>query len=233
MIMKDKSAYQRYADNLRTHPEFGPLDDADIQKVISAMKIKTYHRGQILFDQGDSRDNFYYLIDGVVKSFHWDEDGEEQLYLYVRQNKAFPYIGLFDDANYAYTVESMTEVKLAEIPMNLYEEVLRSTPELMVNAIREMSRIINMAETQLQKMVTTSAKYRVWNAIWFLGQQIGDDQEDGSILVPYPMTLVELSKVSGTTRETTSAMVQQLVMENKVRYNRKYFKILVRDETST
>nr|WP_243674094.1 helix-turn-helix domain-containing protein [Lentilactobacillus kisonensis] len=52
-------------------------------------------------------------------------------------------------------------------------------------------------------------------------------------MVPYPMTLVELSKVSGTTRETTSQMVQQLVKENKIQYNRKYFKILVRDETST
>ncbi|WP_243674093.1 Crp/Fnr family transcriptional regulator [Lentilactobacillus kisonensis] len=149
--MKDRNAYHEYADNLRTHPEFGPLSDDDIEKVISTMKIKRYHRGQVLFDQGDSRANFYYLIDGVVKSFHWDEDGEEQLYLYIRQDKAFPYIGLFDDDNYAYTVESMTEVKLAEIPMSVYEEVLQNTPELMVNAIREMSRIINMAETQTSK----------------------------------------------------------------------------------
>ncbi|GHP14856.1 cyclic nucleotide-binding protein [Lentilactobacillus fungorum] len=231
--MKNKHVDQLDADKLRTHPEFGPLTDENIEKLIAATKVKSYHRGQILFDQGDPRNNFYYLVDGVVKSFHWNEDGEEQLYLYVRQNKAFPYIGLFDDEYYAYTVESMTEVKLLEMPMPLYEEVLRATPELMVNAIREMSRIINMAETQLQEMVTTSAKARVWNAIWFLGQQIGDDQEDGTILIPYPMTLIELSKVSGTTRETTSQMVQQLVKENKIQYNRKYFKILVRDQSST
>jgi CRP-like cAMP-binding protein len=120
----------------------------------------------------------------------------------------------------------MTEVKLAVIPMTLYETLLRENPEMMVNAIREMSSIINTTETQLQRMVTTSAKCRVWNAIWFLGQQIGDKQDDGTVLIPYPMTLIELSKVSGTTRETTSLMVQQLVAEGKVQYSRKYFKIL-------
>jgi CRP-like cAMP-binding protein len=170
------------------------------------------------------------LIDGVAKSFHWDKDGEEQLYLYIRPNKGFPYIGLFVDDQYAYTVETMTDVKIAEFSMPIYEEILRENPELMVNAVKEMSQIINTSETQLQRMVTTSAKCRVANAILFIGQQIGDLQEDDSILVPYPITIVELSKVSGTTRETTSQMVQKLIAENKIQYNRKYFKILETDE---
>ncbi|MFT8907674.1 MAG: Crp/Fnr family transcriptional regulator [Lentilactobacillus diolivorans] len=230
MILKDKSDYQMYRDKIRSHPEFKSLDDEGIHKLIDAMTIKKYHRGQILFDQGDPRDNYYFIISGVVKTFHWDENGEEQLYLYIRPNKAFPYIGLFEDDDYAYTVETMTEVKLAVIPMDFYEGLLQENPEMMVSAIKEMSRMIDMTETQLQRMVTTSAKCRVWNAIWFLGQQIGDCQEDGSILISYPITLIELSKISGTTRETTSQMVQQLINESKIWYQRKYFRILeVRD----
>ncbi|MGF2385515.1 Crp/Fnr family transcriptional regulator [Lentilactobacillus otakiensis] len=230
MIIKNKSDYDYYAEKLRQHPEFSPLDDKFVGQLIDEMKIKKYHRGQILFDQGDTRDKFYFLIDGVAKSFHWDKDGEEQLYLYIRPNKGFPYIGLFEDDQYAYTVETMTDVKIAEFSMPIYEEILRENPELMVNAVKEMSQIINTSETQLQRMVTTSAKCRVANAILFIGQQIGDLQEDDSILVPYPITIVELSKVSGTTRETTSQMVQKLIAENKIQYNRKYFKILETDE---
>ncbi|GAD16315.1 Crp/Fnr family transcriptional regulator [Lentilactobacillus otakiensis] len=230
MIIKNKSDYDYYAEKLHQHPEFSPLDDKFVGQLIDEMKIKKYHRGQILFDQGDTRDKFYFLIDGVAKSFHWDKDGEEQLYLYIRPNKGFPYIGLFEDDQYAYTVETMTDVKIAEFSMPIYEEILRENPELMVNAVKEMSQIINTSETQLQRMVTTSAKCRVANAILFIGQQIGDLQEDDSILVPYPITIVELSKVSGTTRETTSQMVQKLIAENKIQYNRKYFKILETDE---
>ncbi|MCP9332322.1 Crp/Fnr family transcriptional regulator [Lentilactobacillus hilgardii] len=226
MILNNKGDYQLYRSKMKRHPEFSPLSDEDLDRVISAMTIKTFRRGQVLFDQGDPRRNYYFLISGVAKSFHWDENGDEQLYLYIRSNKGFPYIGLFEDENYAYSVETMTEVKLAVIPIALYETLLRENPEMMVNAIREMSSIINTTETQLQRMVTTSAKCRVWNAIWFLGQQIGDKQDDGTVLIPYPMTLIELSKVSGTTRETTSLMVQQLVAEGKVQYSRKYFKIL-------
>lgn len=232
MILKNKSDYKYYAEKLRSHPEVSPLSDKYINQLIDEMTIKTYHRGQILFDQGDTRDRFYYLIEGVAKSFHWDKNGEEQLYLYIRPQKAFPYIGLFEADRYAYTVETMTEVKIAEFPMPVYEQILRENPELMENAVKEMSKIIDTSETQLQRMVTTSAKCRVWNAILFIGQQIGDLQADETILVPYPITLVELSKVSGTTRETTSQMVQQLVAENKIQYNRKYFKILEVDDES-
>ncbi|GAF36976.1 Crp/Fnr family transcriptional regulator [Lentilactobacillus farraginis] len=225
MILNNKGDYQLYRSKMRLHPEFSPLDNDDLDRIISAATIKSFHRGQVLFDQGDPRRNYYFLISGVAKSFHLDENGDEQLYLYIRANKAFPYIGLFEDEDYAYSVETMTAVKIAIIPMKLYEDLLRANPEMMVNAIREMSSIINTTETQLQRMVTTSAKCRVQNAIWFLGQQIGDEQEDGTVVIPYPMTLIELSKVSGTTRETTSLMVQQLVAEGKIQYSRKYFKI--------
>lgn len=232
MIIKNKSDYDDYAKQMRRHPEFSPLDDKYVHQLLDEMKVKQYHRGQILFDQGDTRDKFYFLIEGVAKSFHWDKNGDEQLYLYIRPNKGFPYIGLFEDDRYAYTVQTMTDVKIAEFSMPIYEQVLRENPELMVNAVKEMSQIINTSETQLQRMVTTSARCRVANAILFIGQQIGDLQEDDTILIPYPITIVELSKVSGTTRETTSQMVQKLVSENKIQYNRKYFKILELDEDS-
>lgn len=107
MILKNKSDYEYYAKKLRRHPEFSQLSDKYINQLIDEMTVKTYHRGQILFDQGDTRDRFYYLIDGVCKSFHWDKDGGEQLYLYIRPEKAFPYIGLFEDDRYAYTVQTI------------------------------------------------------------------------------------------------------------------------------
>lgn len=232
MIIKNKSDYDEYAKQLRRYPEFNPLDDHYLGQLLDEMRVKKYRRGQILFDQGDTRDKFYFLLEGVAKSFHWDKNGEEQLYLYIRSNKGFPYIGLFEDDKYAYTVETMTDVKIAEFSMPVYEQILRDNPDLMVNAIKEMSQIINTSETQLQRMVTTSAKCRVANAILFIGQQIGERQPDDTVLIPYPITIIELSKVSGTTRETTSQMVQKLVAEQKIQYNRKYFKILETDEES-
>lgn len=50
MILKNKSDYKYYAEKLRSHPEFSPLSDKYINQLIDEMTIKTYHRGQILFD---------------------------------------------------------------------------------------------------------------------------------------------------------------------------------------
>ncbi|WP_230402922.1 hypothetical protein [Lentilactobacillus kosonis] len=43
------------------------------------------------------------------------------------------------------------------------------------------------------------------------------------------MTLIELSKISGTTRETTSQMVSELVNDQRILYGKKYFRILTNE----
>ncbi len=224
--MIDKNDYTECLLKIKHHPEFAGMSERDMDELVNAITIKEYHRGQVLYDQGDPRNNFYLIISGIVKSLHYDENGDEKLYFYIKEGKTFPFIGLFSGENYSYSAETMSEVKLAIMPMQLFEKLLKKNPDMMISVIKEMGRIINTTEIQLRKMVTTSAKKRVESAIEFLGEQIGEKQPDGTILIPYPTTLIELSKISGTTRETTSQMVSELVKDQKILYGKKYFRIL-------
>ncbi|WP_268913395.1 Crp/Fnr family transcriptional regulator [Lentilactobacillus sp. SPB1-3] len=227
--MISKSDYAECLLKVKNHPEFAGLNQRDLDELVDQTIIKEYHRGQVLFDQGDPRNNFYLIISGIVKSLHYDENGDEKLYFYIRENKTFPFIGLFSGDTYNYSAETMSEVKIAIMPMKLFEKLLKKNSDMMVSVIQEMGQIINTTEIQLRKMVTTSAKRRVESAIEALGQQLGEKQPDGTILIPYPMTLIELSKISGTTRETTSQMVSELVSEQKILYGKKHFRILMNE----
>ncbi|GAY72154.1 Crp/Fnr family transcriptional regulator [Lentilactobacillus kosonis] len=165
--MISKSDYAECLLKVKNHPEFAGMSERDRDELVDQTTIKEYHRGQVLFDQGDPRNNFYLIISGIVRSLHYDENGDEKLYFYIKENKTFPFIGLFTGDNYGYSAETMSEVKIAIMPMKLFEKLLKKNSEMMVCVIQEMGQIINSTEIQLRKMVTTSAKKRVESAIEF------------------------------------------------------------------
>lgn len=224
--MISKSDYSKYVSAVTTNELFSPFDDSQLEQITNTILIKDYRKGQLLFDQGDQRNYYYFVISGIIKSFHWDESGEERLFLYIKEGNGFPYSGLFKDEEYAFCAETLTPTIIAMIPMDVFETTISKNVDVMKRIISRMGDIIDTSEVQLQKMVTTSAKCRIQSAINFIGNQIGEVKENHTILIPYQITLIELSKISGTTRETTSQIVHQLIEEHKISYNRKYLTIL-------
>jgi cAMP-binding proteins - catabolite gene activator and regulatory subunit of cAMP-dependent protein kinases len=94
---------------------------------------------------------------------------------------------------------------------------------MMVCLISQMGQIINDDENRLQRMVTSSATHRVKQALMLIAADLGTHNESGKTTIPYPITLKEIARVSGTTRETAGQVVSKLVDEGVVVYQHKNF----------
>lgn len=218
-----KSEYPRYLQLLKQRPEFSAFTAAQFKRLGQVMQVKEYPKGQLLFDQADTRDRFYFVISGLLRTERIDESGNFTFYSFIAENKGFPYRGLFKDPEYAYSVRTITPVEIVSFPIADFEDLLTQNSEIMRRVIVEMGQIINDNENQLQTMVTSSASDRVRNALTILGEQLGQPLEDGQRYIPYPITLIELSKMAGTTRETAGQVVQKLEAAGRVVYEHKRF----------
>jgi len=221
-----KNEYPRYLRLLKMNPEFKDFTDAEFKIIQDKMQVRSYPKGQLLFDQADLRSHFYFLAKGLLKTERTDESGNEFFYEFISEMKAFPYRGMFHDREYSYSVTGMTAIEVISLPMADFENLLLQNKKMMRNVILEMGQIINENENQLQLMVNSSASSRVQNGLKILGQTLGKPGDDGTRLIPYPITLIELSQLSGTTRETASQVVQKLVASHQIKYERKYFTLL-------
>lgn len=213
-----KSEYPRYLHVLKHRPEFSAFTALEFQKISRMMQVKQYPKGQLLFDQADQRDKFYFVISGLLRTERVDESGNFTFYSFIAENKGFPYRGLFKDQEYAYSVRTITPVEIVIFPMKDFEKLITGNVGVMQQMIVEMGQIINDNENQLQQMVTSSASDRVHNALKILGDQLGQQLEDGRKFIPYPITLIELSKMAGTTRETAGQVVQKLETAGRIVY---------------
>ncbi len=214
---------EKYRKIIRQQEEFASFTDNEFEQLAQQMQVKTFAKGQVLFDQGDPRTRFYYVLDGVVRLERVDETGSFPFINYVSPHKAFPYRGMFVGETYTYAAMAMTAITIASFPMTVFEKLLRDNKQMMVCLISQMGQIIDDDENRLQRMVTSSATHRVKQALMLIAEDLGTQNESETTQIPYPITLKEVARVSGTTRETAGQVVSKLVDEGVVVYQHKNF----------
>ncbi len=80
-----------------------------------------------------------------------------------------------------------------------------------------------MTKIYRERMVTSSATHRVKQALMLIADALGTHETPDKTTIPYPITLKEVARVSGTTRETAGQVVGKLVDEGVVSYQHKNF----------
>ncbi|MDA3974359.1 Crp/Fnr family transcriptional regulator [Enterococcus thailandicus] len=208
---------------LRYQPDFMHFTDEEFQLIKEHTVLRSYKKGQILFDEGDERQRFYILTKGLVRLERYDESATYYYYDYVNANTLFPMAGIFEAQAYAYTAQAMTDIDTFYLPVSIYEKLARNNSEQLIALIHKISKVVEMHELRIQIGLTSSAFDRVKQNLFILKEELGVPTEDGHICIPYPITLKELAVNSGTTRETAGQVIKQLRDSGLLDYRKKQF----------
>ncbi|RCN63545.1 cyclic nucleotide-binding domain-containing protein, partial [Enterococcus faecium] len=95
---------------LRYQPDFEHFSDEEFQQIKEHTVLRSYKKGQILFDDGDPRQRLYILTKGLVRLERYDESATYYYYDYVNTNNLFPMSGMFGEETYTYTAQAMTDI---------------------------------------------------------------------------------------------------------------------------
>ena len=74
---------------LRYQPDFEHFSDEEFQQIKEHTVLRSYKKGQILFDDGDPRQRLYILTKGLVRLERYDESATYYYYDYVNTNNLF------------------------------------------------------------------------------------------------------------------------------------------------
>lgn len=213
-------------NTLNKFPAFHRLSHRRVQEIMGDAFFRRYHRGQILFMEGDPRDRIYFLLNGYVKLVSMNDDGSSQFLMYLKPNSMFPYVGLFRDKYYRFSAEAATDVELLYLPAAAFERQIRNDPPVLVNLIRIMGDKMHEHEIRIQKLTQVHATDRVRQLISFLLQDIGEKVDDSTVRIPCPLTTTELAKMAGTSRETVSHVLQEYKASGKLAIKSKIITIV-------
>jgi CRP-like cAMP-binding protein len=211
--------------DLRKFDILSGLPPKSLQKYLPYFYLRSYKKHQLLFMEGDPRDKIFFLLDGYVM-YESGSKGGTMLYLdFIKSNQLFPYGGIFTDRVYDQTAIAATDIQVYFIPTHVFEDLLKTNPKSLICIISRLSDILHLHQKRVQTILTPNAQERVLHSLKFLMDDLGE-QDGDEIIISCPLTAANISKISGTTRETVSLIINQLKREQVLSVTSKKIRIL-------
>jgi CRP-like cAMP-binding protein len=120
----------RLEEALTRVPLFQELGASDRERLSEAAKIRLFREGQLVFREGDPGRSLFLVLDGTVKMFTYDHQGDRILLMTLEADHSFGATGLLTGAPRTASVIAAEESLVAELPFAEIQGVLRNHPEI-------------------------------------------------------------------------------------------------------
>lgn len=202
--------------------EFMYLSQQDITKIQEVSMTRSYKKGQVLFYEGDARANLYFLISGILRLERNDYTGRFSYLHFEKPKVLVPKIGMFLDKTYNISAIAHTDIKITSIPTKIYEEILTYNNKQLIALIQEQSEIMKSQILKIQKSTANDTEKRVEVTLAILYEKLGEIQyPQKTVHLPFSITINDIARASGASRETTSIILKKLCSLNKINYKQK------------
>lgn len=179
----------------------------------------TYQAGQMIYLQGDTPAEFYYLVSGSVTIFMTSESGAQRTLTVMESGNIFGEASFFDGLDRVSSACAATDCRIIGIDNALLTECFSREPELAVTMLRYLSRTVRMLSDQLDTISFLPANKRIARIL--LGY---DELNPGR---PISCTQEELGNRTGASRVTVSRALNDFAHRGLIEI--KYRRIRVTD----
>jgi len=213
---------KRYADNLRTVDLFSNLKDAEIEAISRILYVNTYHRGQLIFQEGEDGNSLYIVLNGKVKLCLYDEDGREYVLDVVGKPGFFGELALIDELPRSANAIAMEMSDLLIVRRNDFTRILMDNPSISINILRVLAARLRMADERIKSLAFLNVEGRVLKYLLDIGERSGIKMKDFVIIEKGP-TQIEIASSCGCSRETVSRMMTSLARKGLLSVRRKQY----------
>ncbi|MCM3566843.1 Crp/Fnr family transcriptional regulator [Neobacillus mesonae] len=188
---------------------FKELSSDELAPIVEIAQSRFYKHKMYVFMQDDPLDRVFFIQSGKVKIYKTDFTGKEQIVSVLEPGELFPHAGFFRKGKYPAYAEVMEDANLIVIPIDKFEEILISNPELCIKLFKVLGEKIIDLQARLEAQVLHNTFEQIILLLMRLcktnGEKIGSKYK-----LTTQFTNRELANMIGTSRETVSRTINQL-----------------------
>lgn len=209
---------------LRRVPLFAELSDAEIARLGDLARDRSYPKNSVILFEDDPGDALYVVISGLVKVVLIGEDGREVILSVLKEGDFFGEMSLIDDKPRSAHVIAMEDATLLVLRREDFQHRLRETPGIAIGMLRAMSRRLREADEKIGGLVLLDVNGRVAKLLLSMA-----DDNDG-VQITHRVTHHTIAQMVGSSRETVSRTMRELVDRGFIEVTRKA--ITIRDRAA-
>jgi len=184
-----------------------------------------FKKGETLFSAGKPVKGIFFLYKGKVKVHTQWGNGKQLILRFAKEGDIIGYRGLGKEKVYPVSASALEEVNACFIENSFFETTLQVNHTLTYRFMQFYANELRDAEKRLGNLVHKEVKVRVAETLVMLKNHFGE-RPDGFIDIV--LTKQDLASYAGTTYETYSRVINELVKKKIVRQSGK--DIAIRNE---
>ena len=208
-------------------PIFEGLEDAHAEKIESISQIRSFHKDEVIFSEGDPANGFYIVETGKVKIFKLSFDGKEQILHIYGPGNPFGEVPVFEGKSFPAYATAIQNSRLIFLERNRFVQVLSQTPSLAMSMLGMLSKKLREFTVQIENLSLKEVPARLASYILTLSAE--QENEDK---VALPLSKAQLANLIGTTPETLSRMLKKLSDEGYISVEARNISILDKEGLS-
>lgn len=179
---------------LRRHFEkITPLTDQEFDYILSHFTTKKFKKHQFLIQEGDNVTNDYFVVKGLLKAYHTDNEGKEHIIQFAMEDWWISdYQAYFDQTNATLNIDCIEDVEVLCLSLHNREKLCADLHKIEYFFRRKSNLGYIALQRRILTMLNSSAKERY-----------------EQLLLQYPTLFQRVSKTLiasylGVSRETLS-----------------------------
>jgi len=199
------------------------LDTKALEQIAHNAMWKVFAADEVVFWEGDTESNLYYLHYGMLKVLKASHDGREQVLRLINAGETFNEIGVLAKRENPATAVALEESGVWLIRRQAIEEVLLAHPQMALQIIE------NMAD-KFVDLVSLAADLSLKSVKARFAKLLMDQAKDGVIERRSWTTQTEMASRLGTVPDVLSRVIRELTKSGVIEMDKKQIQILNREK---
>jgi CRP-like cAMP-binding protein len=172
------------------------LDEENLNIFCSGKVEKEYKAGETIIKAGTKIRDFSYLKSGLVKLFHSDQTGKEQIITIARPMDYVSLLSVFSDKYYNYSVTALQDSVTCNLKMVDITTLISKNGKLALNLLGKMSHVADNIILKSLEIRKKHLRGRVAYILIYFSQTIFHSDE-----FDLPLSRKEIAEYVGMTTE--------------------------------
>ncbi|MEQ1788900.1 MAG: nitrate- and nitrite sensing domain-containing protein [Rickettsiales bacterium] len=193
-------------DAIQKLPLFSGMDVETLQDILKYARIVSHNKGAMIFMQGEQATRFYIVMEGWVKLFKGNADGQESILHVMSTGETLLETVIFNNSPFPVNSQAVDDVVLLSIPASIIREKLQNNKELAMNMLSTVAGRSQAMINQFEQLTLKTVSQRVG---WFMLKLFLENGErNKKFKLPYDKALI--AGYLGMKPETFSRTLQTL-----------------------
>jgi CRP-like cAMP-binding protein len=123
---------------------FDCLEGRELAYVQRLLKVHSFEAGHIIFEEGDPGDRLYFILSGTVRIEKTSREGKSRVIKILRRRSMFGDMAIFDNSCRSATAVAESDVILASLHRDQFDEIMEARPRAGVKIIRALVRVMSL-----------------------------------------------------------------------------------------